>query len=89
MRTAYSCPWAMFTAWCRSRHLGPLMAMTWNILAAIQAARDGSNALSADNHVLISHFPRGAQRFSAHRYVPPISLWDLDMVLGALQRPPF
>ncbi len=46
-------------------------------------------ALSAEDCALISRFLRGAQRLTVRSTGPAVPPWDLDVVLGALQSPPF
>lgn len=58
------------------------------LVAAIKAVRIGDFALSVGDCVLISRFLRGAQRLTARPTGPAIPPWDLEVVLGALQRPP-
>ena len=58
-------------------------------MAAIKAVRIGEIALSTEDCVLISRFLRGAQQLTTCTAGPTVPPWDLDVILGALQRPPF
>lgn len=59
------------------------------LVAAIKAVRIGEFALSAEDSDLISRFLRGARRLTVRTTGPAVPPWDLDVVLGALQHPPF
>lgn len=59
------------------------------LVAAINAVRLGRSALSDADAALISQFLRGARCLTAHAPGSPVPPWDLDLVLGALERPPF
>ena len=59
------------------------------LVAAIKAVRISKFALSAEDCALISRFLRGAQRLTVRATGPAVPPWDLDVILGALQRSPF
>ncbi len=59
------------------------------MVATIKAVRGDKYMLNNDNCSLIFSILRGAQRLTAGRTRPSVPPWDLDVVLGALQNPPF
>ncbi|XP_029924002.1 uncharacterized protein LOC115371027 [Myripristis murdjan] len=59
------------------------------LVAAIKAVRIGEVALCAEDCALISRFLQGAHRLTVRTAGPAVPPWDLDVVLGALQSPPF
>lgn len=59
------------------------------LVAAIKAVRIGEVALCAQDCALISRFLQGAHRLTVRTAGPAVPPWDLDIVLGALQSPPF
>lgn len=59
------------------------------MVAAIKAARVGECKLDEGTCTLVKKFLRGAQRLRARVSAPIVPPWDLELVLGALRRPPF
>lgn len=59
------------------------------MVAAVKAARVGKYKLPEDVSNLISQFLKGARRRVGRCSRPPLPPWDLELVLGALERAPF
>ncbi|XP_049901735.1 uncharacterized protein LOC126391201 [Epinephelus moara] len=59
------------------------------MVAAIKAARVGRYQLPEGVDKLISRLLKGARRHSGLRGRPPLPPWDLELVLQALEYPPF
>ena len=59
------------------------------MLAANKAVRIGEFAISEDGCSMVSRYLRGACRLTAPSRGPQVPPWDLDLVLEALQYPPF
>lgn len=102
-RAAYAFCWAVFSAWCQSWHVDPLLAGVPVILNYIQHHLCLGKAVVTREawlqpflrcphdayRALISRFLQGARRTSAPRSAPSVLPWDLDVVLRALHRSPF